>query len=248
MIMIAIVDDEKNYVNIIKSHIESFLKEQKFQFQIFTYTNPLIFLENHCKMPFDLIYMDIDMPEMNGINAASEIRKNGKDSKLIFVSSYSHFVFDTFQYSPFRFIRKEKINSEVTESICSYCKEFCDGNQIMSFLYENNITKEVDVTKIMFIFSLRHDIYTCIDINVQERLANREYTMESLENMLKEHGFIRIHKTYLVNYRFIHQIFDNTLILKYVDNEKLPDLPVSVRRLSKVKNQYLYFSRGDDEL
>lgn len=248
MVHIAIVDDEEIFAKKLRQDILHLFADRQILCQASIYTDPTKFILAHQNKPFDLIYLDIDMSKKSGIETASEIRKNKTDTHLIFVSSYSHFVFDTFQYAPYRFIRKEKLETELFESVKSYCEEVYSKKQFLSFHFENNQVKNEDITKILYFFSLRHDVFICYSKEHQERLANRMYTMEQLENMLKPYGFIRIHKTYLVNCRYIYQIYSNSVSLVLSEGGDDIELPLSGRRLAEVKAQYQLFTRGSDAL
>jgi DNA-binding LytR/AlgR family response regulator len=248
MIKIAVVDDEEIFCNKLQQGINEFLKNRKVQCQISMFTHPIKFLKEHNQKPFDLIYLDIDMPDKNGIELAADIRKNKTDTHLIFVSSHSHFVFDTFQYAPYRFIRKEKLVQELPESLDSYCKELCQEKLLLKLKLENNKEIEEEPAHIRFFFSIRHDIFLCRNYCQHERLANRAYTMEQLEEIMKPYGFIRIHKTYLVNYRCIYQIHDSSVILIPDNEQESHILPLSSRRLSQVKMQYQILMRDGDAL
>lgn len=246
MIRIAVVDDDEIFAEKLHIELKSLFQGKNIICNVSYYVDSEFFFEEHSSNPFDLIYLDIDMPKITGIKLASMIRKNKTLSvHLIFVSSYSHFVFDTFQYMPYRFIRKEKLSQELKESVNAYCEEVYAEKQIVELQFENNIIDTEDVTRIVYIYSLRHDIFLrCI--NESKRLANRTYTMEYLEELMKQYGFIRIHKTYLVNYKYIYQIRDNAVILKH--ESKSETLPLSARRYSLVKEQFKLLTRGGDAL
>ena len=62
---------------------------------------------------YDLVFMDIDMPELSGIDIASQLRKNNQNSDLIFVSAHPHFVFEAIRYTPYRFIRKTNLKPTI---------------------------------------------------------------------------------------------------------------------------------------
>lgn len=248
MLRIAIVDDEGIFAAHMQQKIISLLQEKKISCQILIYTNAHRFLQVHRSTPFDLIYLDIEMPQMTGIELAAEIRKSGGDVHLIFVSSHSNFVFDTFQYAPFRFIRKEKLLGELAESLNAYCDAVYQKKMYLTLQLEDNAMYTVDMTKILYFYALRHDQYFVQYPNLSKRLANRIYTMENLEEEMKAHGFIRIHKTYLVNFLYIYQIHEKSVTLISIDGKKGEELPMSYRRLNEVKEQYQLLTRGGDAL
>lgn len=245
MIRIAVVDDNEIYAYDLRKDIEKLFCEKDILCEVLSYTDPEKFITDHYENSFDLIYLDIDMPKINGIELAAMVRKSKTETYLVFVSSYSNFVFKVFQYDAKRFIRRKKLKEELPESIDAYCQDVYYKKELIEMKFENNITEIMDIRKMAYFYSLRHDIFLLFDMQ-SKRLANRIYTMDVLEGIMKPHGFIRIHKTYLVNYRFIHQIHDDTVILNCVLKNAV--LPLSARRYSQVKEQYKLFMRGTDAL
>lgn len=248
MIRIAVVDDEITFVHEIEQQLSDFLKGKSIGFQINPYTEPAAFLSDHTQNAFDLIYLDIDMPEISGIDLASEIRKKSTETCIIFVSSYSHFVFDTFQYAPYRFIRKEKISPELIQSIQSYCDDVYQKKQYFSFQLANKEVYSACVIKFMYFYSLRHDVFFVTESGKSKKLANRVYTMDGLEQKMESFGFIRIHKSYLVNYRYIYQILEREVVLMPFHNGKTERLPLSARRIVETKMKFQQLTRGEDLL
>lgn len=245
MIRIAVVDDNEIYAKKLQKDIERLFREKDILFYVTFYTDPEKFIFEHSKTPFDLIYLDIDMPKINGIKLASMVRESKTDTYLVFVTSYKDFVYETFKYDTFRFIRREKLEYELSESIDSYCQKVCCEKELIKLKFENNITDMEKIRSMAYFYSLRHDIYLlCGDQS--KRLANRLYTMDALEELMKPHGFIRTHKTYLVNYRFVYQVRNDAVLLSY--NGKNTIIPLSARRYSQVKEQYKLLMRGSDAL
>lgn len=108
MIRIAVVDDVKIFAYDYRKDLEQLFKQHSVECEIDVYTEAYYFQGILRDKKYNLIFLDIDMPEINGIDLAKEIRKNYGDEKvkLVFVSSYENFVFETFHYKAYRFIRK----------------------------------------------------------------------------------------------------------------------------------------------
>ena len=122
MIKIAIVDDEKTFIQTYEKEILSFFNEFAFECEIATYSDSVVLQqENDEKNEYDLVFLDIDMPDISGMQLASELCKNNHHTTIIFVSSHSNFVFEAFRYSAYRFIRKENLNSDTKEAVRSFC-------------------------------------------------------------------------------------------------------------------------------
>ena len=96
MIRIAVVDDNEIYAYDLRKDIEKLFCEKDILCEVLSYTDPEKFITDHYENSFDLIYLDIDMPKINGIELAAMVRKSKTETYLVFVSSYSNFVFKYF--------------------------------------------------------------------------------------------------------------------------------------------------------
>ena len=205
MIRIAVCDDEVIFVRCLRDMVEALFEKQGMEFQCFVYTNAPELIQAHRKEEFQLLFLDIDMPEMSGMELAAEIRAMNSAAALIFVSSHSDFVFESFQFQPFRFLRK--------------------------------------LVEVVYFFSIRHHIYL-VTLEETAELSAREYTLEKLEEQFSRSGFLRIHKSYLLNYRYVYHIGNDTVELT---PHRLKKLPLSHRRSAAVRKRYQYFMRGEDD-
>ena len=207
MIRIAMCDDETMFLQTYQKKVSELFQEHNVDCKIDTYTDARRFLEDCEKTSYDLIFLDIDMPGLSGIQLASKFRDKGLDTTLVFVSSHDDFVFETFRYNAYRFVRKNKLISDTQEMISSFCagvtpaitsRRACASPVRLDS--DQQRTLEQKVSDIAYFYSIRHDIYF---VNAQKesvRLAMHTYTMNELEKQFTEKGFIRVHKSYLVNY------------------------------------------------
>ena len=226
MIRIAVCDDEVIFVRCLRDMVEALFEKQGMEFQCFVYTSAPELIRAHRKEEFQLLFLDIDMPEMSGMELAAEIRAMNSAAALIFVSSHSDFVFESFQFQPFRFLRKEWLAGQTARLVL-------DDKRI--------VTKKL--VEVVYFFSIRHHIYL-VTLEETAELSAREYTLEKLEEQFSRSGFLRIHKSYLLNYRYVYHIGNDTVELT---PHRLKKLPLSHRRSAAVRKRYQYFMRGEDD-
>ena len=109
---------------------------------------------------------------------------------------------------------------------------------------ENGETYCFNLMQIQYFYSVRHDLFLVYsNKKIAKRLFPRAYTMDALGKMLHEKGFIRIHKSYIVNFKYIHQIQSDKVLL--FDNSTLP---ISRSNIANVKRQYKVIMREDDAI
>ena len=244
VIRIAMCDDETAFLQTYQKKVSELFQEYNTDCKIAVYTDSRAFWEHCAETPYDLIFLDIDMPELSGIQLASKFRDNGLDTTLVFVSSHDDFVFETFRYNAYRFVRKNKLLSDTQEMIFSFCASLKTKSVIVRLDVDRQRALEQKVSDIAYFYSIRHDIYFLNAQNESIRLAMRTYTMNELEKQFIEKGFIRVHRSYLVNYAWILQIKGDQVYLKNCQNK----IPLSRGRSEEVRLQYQRLIREDGVL
>lgn len=244
VIRIAMCDDETAFLQTYQKKVSELFQEYNTDCKIDVYTDSRAFWEHCAETPYDLIFLDIDMPELSGIQLASKFRDNGLDTTLVFVSSHDDFVFETFRYNAYRFVRKNKLLSDTQEMISSFCASLKTKSVIVRLDVDRQRALEQKVSDIAYFYSIRHDIYFLNAENESIRLAMRTYTMNELEKQFIEKGFIRVHRSYLVNYAWILQIKGDQVYLKNCQNK----IPLSRGRSEEVRLQYQRLIREDGVL
>lgn len=242
MLKVAILDDNKTALMISTSAVDAFLKEKNAEYQLFSFSNPLNFLASAKEEKFDLSFLDIDMPEMNGLDVANQLGEIAKNGQIIFLSQREDLVFECLKFHPFGFIRKSKLID--------------DFSLMMNQYYQTISNAESDETKIDFVdktkaisFKIKEIVYIEGDRNYQKvvlkdkSFQNIRVAMGQLEEKLREHGFIRIHKGYLLNYLYIRSIATDEVYLTTGIS-----LPMSKKRREEIMKQYMTISRKNSAI
>lgn len=235
MIRIAIVDDEEIFLNSINFKIKELMQKNEKETEIYIFTDGKSMLEQNEKTAFDIIFLDIDMPEITGIDISRQIRDKHSDIEIIFVSSKEEMVYESIKYTPFRFIRKNRFENEIQEAIETYLKK--RKRNAFSYIFSTeNGKKPVAIIDIMYIEVKSHKLYVYFEDSKSNFTANGN--MKDIENILSQYGFIRIHQGFLVNYRFINLIRQKEV---YLDNGTR--LPLSRGKYEKTKLELMRMSR-----
>ena len=184
MLKVAILDDNKTALMISSSAVEAFLKEKNAEYRLFSFSNPLNFLASAKEEKFDLSFLDIDMPEMNGLEVANELADICKNGQIIFLSQREDLVFECLKFHPFGFIRKSKLID--------------DFSLMMNQYYQTISNAESDETKIDIIdktktvsFKIKEIVYIEGDRNYQKVVLkdktsqNIRVALGSLEEKLR---------------------------------------------------------------
>ncbi len=149
MINIAICDDDTIFLSIIKNEIEVELLKNKLDFYIDTYDNSEKLLEIVNSINYDLLFLDIDMPNITGIELVNNYF-NKSDIGIVFVSNRDDLVFDALRCQPINFIRKQHLRDELPTVIESFIKRFFPSRQYYDFNVNRTI-KRVQQCDILYI-------------------------------------------------------------------------------------------------
>ena len=118
MLKIAVVDDEIVFVESLINKITAVCEKLNLKFKIDKYSNGFDILENYSK--YHLIFLDIEMPSIDGIATAkriNELKGSAEIPFIVYVTSHDELVFDALKSFPYSFIRKSKIESDLYECI-----------------------------------------------------------------------------------------------------------------------------------
>ena len=230
MLTIAAVDDEPEFLSELTDALHK-LTEHMEETRITAFSDSTAFLQ--ANEPFDLIFMDIDMPVINGMEVAALLRERNSNAALIFISSYEHFVFESIRYMPFRFIRKGLYQKELPEAVQSFLKERRKRAQTFTIPSDSGEKQSVPIPEIAAFYTVRHDVYLLKSDQESILICSRDMTLEMLEQQMQPHGFLRPHKSWLVNFRHIHRIHRDAIVLSSGEC-----IPMSRRRTNEIREQY----------
>ncbi len=234
MIHIAVCDDESVFLKTFQNTLEKQLKLLDIKFVINCYSAGREFLKEITS--FDAVFLDIDMPEMSGMEIAKYINEN-HPMPILFLTAHDELVYSSIQFQPFRFIRKDYIDSELEEAVYALNEHICMQAQNRSvYLHTStgDITMNVEDIKYaeiynhsIMIHTLEDEVFTCYG------------KLSDYEKQWEKFGFIRTHKSYLVNGRCIYSIRENAVVL---DDGK--EILLSRRRKAAVRKKFEALMRG----
>ena len=237
MIKIALLDDDKTALTISKGVIEQFFNDKNIPFSVDAFNASAPFIAMAKEEKYQLVFLDIDVDEMNGIDAGKVVKEIDPHTDIVYLSQREDLVFDTLFLHPFGFIRKSKILEDFPSVLQLYIdtnlKE--DDSSKLVVTSKSGVTNIV-IADIMYIEGNKNyqTIYLKNDTTVEVRLL-----MSDLEKQLENKGFIRIHKGYLVNNIYIRKIVKNDVMLT---NNKI--LPLAGKRREEIMEKYLSITRA----
>lgn len=238
-VLFAVCDDDEIICDAICDKIYNIFSKCGLEVEFDKFVSPTT-LFNSIKngKEYDVLFLDIDMPQKNGIELAQAIRKKNKDMEIIFVSNLENRVFDTFAVRPFGFVRKNNFSRDLNDMLSLYIRYKLKTNNYLA-VKENGTgaVVKLHIDTIVYIESFKYKQ----TINMADgSLIEVRMSMEELEEKLRGYDIIRTHKGYLVNLKYIQRIDKNSVSLKDRDNLSLN---VSRDRMQQVKLSYMEYLR-----
>jgi len=234
MLKIALVDDEDDSIVRIKDLLQTILATYEIEYSIITFTDGNDLLNS--RDTFDLLLLDIDMPTISGFELVEKYSKELLENErftIIYISSYDDFVFESFKYSPLRFIRKNKLENEMAEAIQAFFEQSKRDNY--QILFSTPLGKKnVFINDIIYVEVKSHKL----NIHEKNQLIIANGNIKDIEEKLALQGFIKTHQSFLVNFRFINFIKHNEVIL-----DDGISIPLSRGKYEKVKKEYMRHTR-----
>ena len=217
--LIAVCDDEKFYREKVQKLLENYLSGYKINYTIQLFSSGEEFLqENENKVKFDIVFMDINMSRMDGIRTALQMRSVHSHTYIVLITAFIQYALEGYKVDAVRYIMKDTLDSALDECMDTILKKMQLSRINFSFLEGE---KWLYTDNIFYVESQRHK---AVFFYLDEKMENYHIyeKLDVIEERLSGYGFLRIHKSYLVNMKHICRISNYTA---YLDNGEELSVP-----------------------
>lgn len=233
MIRIAICEDEKETQDLVEDYINNILNDM--EYEIAKYSSGEELLQSNLK-DIDILLLDIQMGQLNGMDTARKIREVDNKMEIIFITSLIDYVQEGYEVRAYRYLLKSIELDELKKHILA-CINDIEKNKNHYILIKNKSnTYKIYSNEITYIEVQKKNML----IHTINRDFDVRYSLEKVEKDLNLDKFVRCHKSFLVNLTYVENIKSNIAIL-----ESGEEIPVSRYRYKEVKEQFLKFI-GDE--
>lgn len=214
MLKVAICDDEKNQLDLLKNTLSIHLDLKGVSYKIYEFESGESLLQSIINEHYDIIFSDIEMKNLNGIETAKNIRVNNKKSVIIFVTSYPDFVFQGYDVKALNYILKPYKSEKIEQVLNSALDELEYIKDKFYVVESKSKTEKINLTNTFYFTSDKRKINAIMStgiIDFYDKLDELEKNLPSF--------FVRIHQRYLVNINYVSSVESNKLV---INNETLP--------------------------
>lgn len=232
MLRILLADDDPVFLSKLERLLTQYAARQQLNIQIGMYTQDDI--SNFLLRPYDIAFLDIDFGNRRGagIELARRLRRERNDAVIVFVTNFVEYAPEGYELRAFRYLLKSDLDTKLETYLLEAVDQFTTKREVIS-IQTNGELINLSVDDILYLESEKHTVHICMFCGKYDRYSCYA-SLQSFAQKLEPLGFLRIHKSYLVNMRHIKRLQCGAVTL-----EKGDVLPVSEKKYAEIKRTYL---------
>lgn len=232
MIRIAICEDVKREQQILQSLIKKTRLFSKPSFEFFENGRELIEKYNDGER-YDFVFLDVDMPLLNGLDAGKLINSIDSRAIIVFVTNYPQYAIEAYDCSAFNYLIKDSDFDRFCSVISKAVNKYRTFHQTYKITTKNGIIT-LNVSDIYFVECCQKHLYFHMGNTVYET----KKTLSEVYESLFPFGFYQVHQGYIVNFDKVKMVDGHDVVLE--NDEKVM---ISVRKKTEVMRSYSKYIR-----
>lgn len=238
-IQIAVCDDELEICMQIEKQLIYILDELSFKYDIDCFLTGEELCNEMKKERYDLIFLDIELPNMSGVQIGKYIRETLKNEivQIAYISSKQEYAMELFDFRPINFLIKPLTYKNIRKVIDKYMIVTEQEKHMFTYKKRFNFFK-VPLSDILY-FENKGRRVTIVTKEYSDEFYE---SMESIYSRIKGQRFLYIHKSIIVNYNYIKKIGYEKVIM--LNGEVLP---ISQSRRKEIRSMYLEIRKKEEQ-
>lgn len=202
---VAICDDERIFRDGLKALLIDYKRQHRLHIDIDLFDSGDALLQSD--LAYDLVFLDYQMPGLNGLDAARQLRQRRVMCRIVFVTAFPSFIRDSFEVQPFRFFFKPITATDVDAMMTAFIRQLKLLAPLV--IVENGEQHIIPSSEILYAEGAGK--YSVI------RTATATYscskTLAQVHALLPQHCFYRVHKSYVVNLYAVDRLAEREILL-----------------------------------
>lgn len=240
MLNIAFCDDDLLFLNKVSPKILTEIKKYEYDLNVKRYNSGEDLIQHFKLNPlyFDIVFLDIDMPVLNGKKVAQTLRSIDKEFKLIFLTAYEDEALNMFQYDTMGFLPKDKLSRylpQTIERVMNRIEKEIPKIQFFQVYSSSEERKTVEIKVplncIIYFEVLNRKVYIHTIYGVYQLY---HYQFGEIAKQFIQLGFLDIHRTIVVNAKYVISVED-----MYIQLDNGEKLALSRRKRKKVIEAFM---------
>lgn len=233
-IRIAVVEDDNSMRDIISNHIKDTTREEE-NVEICGFSSAEFFLKAvDAGEIFEILFTDIQLADMNGVELVREIRKYQPEMNVVFITSYGEYAVESYVLEAFQYILKRDMDYRLPRVVSQLIEKIRTQEKQYRMIGTSSELERIYYRDIIYIYKIKTTKYVCYVTTkgeFKERVA-----IEKLYQELESKQFVLVERSYIVNMKHICKISGDTI---YLEQDKR--VQISKIRMAEVKrtiNEY----------
>ena len=207
MIKIAIAEDDFAYAQQLRQYIEQFEKEYNRKLDVTFYADGEDLIKDYANQ-FEILLLDIEMPKLDGMTTARQIRERDTDVMILFITNMAQYAIHGYEVDAMDYILKPINYFPFSQRLERALERLQKRERHHIVIPVKGGTKKLD-NNICYIESQRHNL----TIHTTEETYTIIGTMKEMEEKLSERHFFRCNKGYLVSLKYVDGIMDGCAVV-----------------------------------
>lgn len=226
---IAICDDEEKYRIELKTILDKLLINA--DYNIDTFEDGKVLEESFAVTPYDLVFLDIEMPSIDGITLAKKIRAASENVFIVFLTGHIEYALEGYEVNALRYLTKP-VDINKLKEVLKFIQDK-QGNDRQIIIKEDGEEILIDISDVVYMESMNQNV-RIVTTNGEHIIR---YNIGDFEEKLKGFGFFRIHRGYLIALSKVKKLVKSDVIME--DNTTLPVSRSNVKPLKDALYSYV---------
>ncbi len=248
---IAIVEDESSHAEVLQQYIRGWEKKNHKECRFYQFSDAESFLFEWAEnKDWDVLFLDIQMPGMNGVELAKKIRDQGDQVAVVFTTGITDYLREGYEVAALHYLVKPLDPGKVETCMQRVMRERSEREKEQVFLIEAEEIRNGEPGERTMLRLLQRDIVYIeavahnSDVHLEKSVYRDREGIGVWKDRLRAGSFVVCHRSYLVNLLYIRRIDPAEIILDSGER-----LPLSRRNVKGVKDAFIrFYSKGDEGL
>ncbi|MBD5527409.1 MAG: response regulator transcription factor [Lachnospiraceae bacterium] len=199
---IAICDDEMHFIDDLCPLLEQWAKERGIKLTLYRFTNGDDLIAAHQSKCMDLIFLDIIMPLLSGIDAAREFRNTNQNVPIVFLTSSKEFAVDSYEVKALNYLIKPVDQAKLFLTLDDFLKTFCLPKAFFTAKTADGFCR-IAIAEVDYLEAQNKQVL--VHLSDDRTIVIRELFSKCAEVFSPENGFCCCHRSYIVNLSNVEQ-------------------------------------------
>lgn len=210
MLKIALCDDELQQRKLLKDILTPWLELQAIPYTYYEYDNGTALINHYGKVHYDLIFLDIEMPQLSGMDTAKRLREIDDYSIIIFITAYPDYVFQGYEVHAFHYILKPYQKQKIIDVTNGALSKLNDNLLDYLLIPQGSNSYRINLKETLFFSSDKRKL----TVHLKNEPPIEYYgKLDELASKLPAY-FCRIHQRYLINLHYIQVVLEHEVELE----------------------------------